>query len=130
MEARGRGLRSQQRSYDAEPTLIDEVVDQGWPESDVESRERNRDLVARFVTEVLQGSVSASGGIERTINARIAQIDRLISLQLSEVMHHAGFQQLEASWRGLRYLLSECGPADGTNVRVLNITKRELLKDF
>ena len=39
------------------------------------------------------------------INARIAQIDHLLSLQLNEIMHHPKFQQLEATWRGLKYLL-------------------------
>jgi type VI secretion system protein ImpC len=30
------------------------------------------------------------------INARIAQIDHLLSIQLNEILHHASFQKLEA----------------------------------
>ena len=38
---------------------------------------------------------------EAMINARIAQIDHLLSIQLNEVLHNPAFQKLEASWRGL-----------------------------
>jgi predicted component of type VI protein secretion system len=35
------------------------------------------------------------------INARIAQIDHLLSLQISQILHHPSFQKLEGS-RGHR----------------------------
>jgi type VI secretion system protein ImpC len=47
------------------------------------------------------------------INARIAQIDHLLSIQINEILHHAEFQRSRRAWRGLKYLLSqsETGPA-------------------
>ena len=45
--------------------------------------------------------MTISRDLETTINARIADIDALLSQQLNAIMHHTGFQKLEASWRGL-----------------------------
>ncbi|MEZ6136670.1 MAG: type VI secretion system contractile sheath large subunit [Pirellulaceae bacterium] len=62
----------------------------------------------------------------------VAEIDRLISEQLNEVLHHARFQALEASWRGLRMLVDSAS-AEGTRqvrVRVLNVSWREVQRDF
>jgi type VI secretion system protein ImpC len=64
------------------------------------------------------------------INARIAQIDHLISIQLSEILHHEAFQKLEGSWRGLKQLLNQSETSDGLKIKVLNVNKKELLKDL
>jgi type VI secretion system protein ImpC len=64
------------------------------------------------------------------INARIAQIDRLVSLQLNEVLHHPDFQKLEGSWRGLRYLMDKSETSDKLKIRVLNVSKKDLLRDL
>ncbi|MGB9605219.1 MAG: type VI secretion system contractile sheath large subunit, partial [Bryobacteraceae bacterium] len=67
---------------------------------------------------------------EAMINARIAQIDHLISIQLNEILHHPSFQQLEATWRGLKYLLDHTEVSPMLKIRVLNVSKRELLRDL
>ena len=67
---------------------------------------------------------------DATINARIAQIDHLISLQLNEVLHHPSFQKLEATWRGIKYLLDQSETSTQLKIRVFNASKKELLKDL
>ncbi|NTV42743.1 MAG: type VI secretion system contractile sheath large subunit, partial [Syntrophobacteraceae bacterium] len=67
---------------------------------------------------------------EAMINARIAQIDRLISMQLNEVMHHPDFQKLEGSWRGLQYLVFQTETSERLKLRVMNVSKKDLLKDM
>ena len=64
------------------------------------------------------------------INARIAQIDHLLSIQLNEIMHHADFQKLEGTWRGLKYLLNQSETGAMLKIKVLNVSKKELLKDL
>ena len=49
---------------------------------------------------------------EAMINARIAQIDQLLSLQLNEILHHPEFQSSKASWRGLKYLVEQSETGD------------------
>src|SRR6202163_3580178 len=67
---------------------------------------------------------------EMMINARIAQIDHLLSIQLNEIMHHASFQKLEGSWRGLKHLMDHSETGTQLKIRVLNVTKKELLRDI
>jgi type VI secretion system protein ImpC len=67
---------------------------------------------------------------ESMINARIAQIDHLLSIQINEILHHPEYQKLEASWRGLKYLLSQSETGTMLKVKVLNVSKKELLKDL
>jgi type VI secretion system protein ImpC len=49
--------------------------------------------------------------------------------QLDEILHAPAFQRLEATWRGLRYLVSSTGMDASVKVRVFNVTKKELLSD-
>ena len=94
------------------------------------SRERGKNLVKEFVAQVLDGSMTIARDAEMMINARIAQIDHLVSIQLNEVMHHASFQKLEASWRGVKYLMDQSETGVMLKIRVLNCSKKELLKDL
>src|SRR3954470_5580023 len=110
-----------------EASLLDQIVEQG---RFGEARERGRDLVKEFVAQVLEGSMTIAKDAEMMINARIAQIDHLLSIQVNEIMHHASFQKLEGSWRGLKYLMDNSETGVGLKIRVLNVTKKELLRDI
>jgi type VI secretion system protein ImpC len=113
-----------------ELSLLDQIVEQGRVGADPAGRERGKGLVKQFVSEVLAGSITIARDTEAMINARIAQIDHLISLQLNEVIHHPDFQRLEGSWRGLKYLLSQSETGEQLKLKVLNVSKKELLKDL
>jgi type VI secretion system protein ImpC len=113
-----------------ETTLLDQIVQDGRLGRDEAARERGKDMVKRFVAEVLEGSMTISPDTEAMINARIAQIDHLISIQLNEILHHPELQRLEASWRGLKYLLSQSETSDRLKIKVLNVSKKELLRDL
>jgi type VI secretion system protein ImpC len=110
--------------------LLDQIVDEGRLGRDVAARERGKDLVREFVTQVLDGSMTVSKDAEAMINARIAQIDHLISLQLNEVLHHAAFQKLESTWRGLKFLLDQSETGENLKIKVFNATKKDLLRDL
>jgi type VI secretion system protein ImpC len=113
-----------------EKGLLDQIVDEGRFGKDVASRERGMSLVKEFVEQVLDGSMTVARDTEMMINARIAQIDHLISIQLNEILHHPSFQKLEGSWRGLKYLLDNSETSVMLKIRVLNCTKKELLRDM
>lgn len=110
--------------------LLDQIVDEGRFGREPAVRERGKDLVKEFVAQVLEGAMTVSRDAEAMINARIAQIDHLLSIQLNEVLHHPQFQKLEATWRGLKYLLDQSETSTMLKIRVLNVSKRELLRDL
>jgi type VI secretion system protein ImpC len=114
----------------AEAGLLDQIVQEGRLGRDASAQQRGKDMIKQFVSEVLEGSITVGRDTEAMLNARIAQLDHLISLQLNEVMHAPEFQQLEASWRGLKYLLSQTETSTMLKIRVLNVSKKELLRDL
>jgi len=113
-----------------EKGLLDQIVEQGRFGADVQARDRGKNLVKEFVAQVLEGSMTVAKDAEMMINARIAQIDHLLSIQLNEVIHHPAFQKLEGSWRGLKYLMDHSETGVGLKIRVLNVSKKELLRDI
>ena len=114
----------------SEQTLLDQIVAQGRFNRDASTMERGRDMVKEFVSQVLEGHLTLSRDAEASIQARIAQIDKLISLQLNEILHYPAFQKLEATWRGIKYLIDQSETNDMLKIKVLNVSKRELLKDL
>lgn len=115
---------------DAELSLLDQIVEQGKMGKDAEAKSKGKDLVKRFVSEVLEGAITINRDTETMINARIAQIDHLLSLQLNEILHHAEFQKLEGSWRGLQYLMKQSETGTMLKIKVLNVSKKDLLRDL
>jgi type VI secretion system ImpC/EvpB family protein len=70
--------------------------------------------------------------IARRLSHDIARIDDLIARQVNAILHHPSFQRLEASWRGLAYLvekLPEGGAHSSVKLRVLNLSWGELVQD-
>jgi type VI secretion system protein ImpC len=79
---------------------------------------------------VLEGSMTLGRDADQMISARVAQIDHLISLQLNEVLHNPQFQKLESTWRGLKYLLDQSETGTMLKIRILNASKKDLLRDL
>ncbi len=112
-----------------EVSLLDKIVQEGIRPRDEEQRKYALDLIERFVNDVMKDAKVVSKDTEAMINARIGQLDALISRQLNEIMHAPEFQKLEASWRGLHYLVHQSETGEMLKIRVLNAAKKELLKD-
>ena len=110
--------------------VLDRILLQGRMVRDNSQRAYARDLIAEFVNEVLAEGATVSSDVVAAINDQIADIDDLISAQLNEVLHSPDFQRLEASWRGLNYLVMNSETGTMLKLRVLNISKAELLKDL
>ncbi|HET8695387.1 MAG: type VI secretion system contractile sheath large subunit [Burkholderiales bacterium] len=110
--------------------LLDQIVSQSKVAKTDTEHARAKDLISELVKEVMQGTVTVSENLSATIDARIAELDQLISDQLSEVMHAAEFQKLESSWTGLQYLCKQTSTGEQMKIKVFNATKKELIKDF
>jgi type VI secretion system protein ImpC len=110
--------------------LLDQILTEGRLARDEFQKERAKDMIAEFVNQVMDGTLVMSKNMDASINARIAEIDRLLSAQINEIMHHEDFQKLEGSWRGLHHLVQNSLTGTTLKIRVLNVKKNELLKDL
>ncbi len=60
----------------------------------------------------------------------IASVDEKISAQLDAIMHHEDFQDLESSWRELKFLIDRTDFRQNIEIEVLNASKETLRESF
>ena len=64
------------------------------------------------------------------IEAMIAEIDRAMSELLNLILHHPDFQQLEATWRGVFFIVDGIDTGPSLKVKIFDISKRELIRSL
>ncbi len=114
----------------AEESALDVLMTKGKLARDENQRPFARNMVTEFVNQVLEQGTVVSNDTVAFINQRILELDDLIANQLNEFMHDPAFQKLEGSWRGLSYLVMNTETAVHLKLRLMNITKKELLDDL
>ena len=113
----------------AEETSLS-LLDQAIGATKQTESDRARELIRTLADEAMKGTVTWNKNLTITFRQAIAQIDKLISTQLSEIMHQEEFQQLEGSWRGLHHLIMNSETSATLKIRMLNMSKKELHKDL
>ncbi len=88
--------------------------------------------IAELIDEVDAGEITVTEDTDLigVINQRIAVLDQEVDDGLNAVMHRDSFRKLEASWRGLHYLVSHAETGTMLKLRLLNATKDEIQKDL
>lgn len=93
-------------------------------------KDETEDLLRALIQEATKGTVKWDKNLTLTINAAIAAIDKVMSTQLSAIIHHEKFQKLEGSWRGLNHLVMNSETSSQLKIRMISISKKELAKDL
>lgn len=105
-------------------SLLDRIIADGRMAHDDSQQDYARDMLAEFAIQVLDEGMAIDKDTVAMINDRISKIDKLISAQLNEVLHHPDMQKLEASWRGLHLLVQNTETSSRLKLRLLNVTQR------
>ena len=130
----------------AVPSLLDEVLaaTNAAPASPTVAAPPARGELERFLAEpdVAEALKTWIGGlvpehwraelkrkITQKLSSDIAQIDGLVSDQINAILHHPEFQKLEASWRGLKYLVDQVPEEANVKIRVLNASWKDMVRD-
>lgn len=114
----------------ASDSLLGQIFEDGRLVRDQHQVAGARNMLEGFLEEATKAGTRVDGSAKRAIAERIAAIDKLISAQVNEVLHHPRFQKLEASWRNLNKMVSENDLSSSLRVRVFNVKRRELERDF
>ena len=109
--------------------LLDQVIAATRPQ-DTSEAARAKSYLKQFLDQIVKPDQVVSKDVEQNIKYWIAQVDKKLSDQLNEVMHHEQFQKLESTWRGLKYLTNNSETGELLKIRVLNVNKHDLLKDM
>ena len=124
------------------------------PKADQDEQIRGLRMVTVFnetVSPVVADQQKAANGgsydpdLYKIIQDRIDVLDRLIAARLNDVLHDVvrkadgsadadadapGLQKLEATWRGLHYLVFNTETSSRLKLRVLDVTQKELGDDL
>jgi type VI secretion system protein ImpC len=97
------------------------------PQTDTAKREVEG-AVRTLAQQALASTQLISSDVVQSIQAMIAQLDKKMSDQINQIMHHPDFQKLESAWRGLHYLITNSETDDQLKIRVMNVSKKDLHK--
>ncbi|HTH72895.1 MAG TPA: type VI secretion system contractile sheath large subunit [Trinickia sp.] len=116
----------------ADLTLLDRIVLEGNMAVEPSQGVYAKKLIGQLASQILDEGMRTSPdkGVVAMINERVAEIDKLLTDQLNAIMHDEDFQALEASWTGLHDMVYGTETSTRLKLRLLNVTKKELLKDL
>jgi len=116
----------------ADLSLLDRIVLEGNMAVEPSQGVYAKKLIGQLASQILDEGMRTSPdkGVVAMINERVAEIDKLLTDQLNAIMHDEAFQALEASWAGLHDMVYGTETSTRLKLRLLNVTKKELLKDL
>jgi type VI secretion system protein ImpC len=121
----------------ANATILDRIISEGNMARDVSQQPYARRMLGQFAVQILDEGMTPVKDdhnqkveVVATINKQVARIDELLTRQLNAIMHDEKFQKLEASWRGLHDMVMNTETGTHLKLRLLNVTRDELLKDL
>ncbi len=97
------------------------------PKSD-QAKEEVEQAVQTLAEQALASSVTVSADVTITIREMIAEIDKRLTEQVNQILHHEDLQKLEGAWRGLHHLINNTETDEMLKIRVMNISKKDLHK--
>lgn len=109
------------------------ILDQALAKSELNKNDQQKnnakEMLTIFADEVISEKMEFKKTISHMISERIANIDAILTEQINEIIHNPEFQKLEASWRGLYNLVKFAEPDEKLKVRMLDVTKEDILSD-
>jgi type VI secretion system protein ImpC len=97
------------------------------PKSD-EARSAVESAVQTLAQQALAQTQLIGKDVVKSIEDMIAAIDKKLSDQVNQILHHEDFQKLEGAWRGLHYMVNNTETDEQLKIRVMNISKADLGK--
>jgi type VI secretion system protein ImpC len=99
-------------------------------EHDAPSGERLARAIRALLKLVGEGSSEIHSLDKSLLDFLIGRLDRRIGAHLDAVMHSPRFQEIEAAWRGLRFLVDGTDFRKNVKIEVLDVSKEALRQDF
>jgi type VI secretion system protein ImpC len=109
---------------------LDALLDKAFRPKTATQRAQIDEALAELARYALHESTVISENAASTITAMIASLDALLTAQVDEVLHNARFQEVEGAWRGLHHLVSNSETDAMLQIKVLNVSKKELAKSL
>jgi type VI secretion system protein ImpC len=112
----------------AEVNEFEALLNKEFKARDVQKQSAVQTAVRTLAQQALASTALISADVTKTISAFIAEIDKKLSEQINQIMHHEDFKALEGTWRGLHHLVNNTETDETLKIRVLNVSKTDLKK--
>ncbi len=110
--------------------IIESIMQRSKYSKDDESYSVVKQGVAEFISNIITTNNAEDKINKLALNEMIAHIDTLLSAQMDEILHNKSFQELESTWRGIRFLVERTNFNENVKIDLLDATKEEILDDF
>src|SRR6267143_5355630 len=126
--AEPKSKQAEQATAVAEGGDLDALLQKEFRPKTDEAKEAVEKAVRTLAEQALAQTQLIGADVVQSITAMIAEIDKKLSEQVNQILHHPDFQKLEGAWRGLHYLVNNTETDEMLKIRVLNISKVDLGK--
>src|SRR6267143_6510611 len=126
--AEPKSKQAEQATAVAEGGDLDALLQKEFRPKTDEAKEAVEKAVRTLAEQALAQTQLIGADVVQSITAMIAEIDKKLSEQVNQILHHADFQKLEGTWRGLHYLVNNTETDEFLKIRVFNISKKDLGK--
>jgi len=111
-------------------SLLDEILAETKMKPGDEAYAIAKKGISAFMAEML-APARATEKIERAaVDAMIGELDKRLSAQVNEIMHHPEVQKLESAWRSLRFVVDKVNFRENIRMEFLSLDKESLLADL
>lgn len=111
-------------------SLIAEMMSEsGIPAADEAHGEVEHGLRA-FLAFLARTRLEAEAVDRAGVDALVAELTDKMAAQIDEILHHDRFQQLEAAWRSLKFVVDRVDFRENIAIEMLNVSRQDLLEDF
>ena len=110
--------------------IIESIMQRSKYSKDDESYSVVKQGVAEFISNIITTNNAEDKINKLALDEMIAHIDTLLSAQMDEILHDKSFQELESTWRGIRFLVERTNFNENVKIDLLDATKEEILDDF
>ncbi len=111
-------------------SLLDEIVQATKVKPTDEAYSITKRGVEALISQLLESGKEVTKISQAVVDDMIAEIDKKLSRQVDEIMHHPDFQKLESAWRSLKFLVDRTDFRENIKIELLNVSKEDLLDDF
>jgi type VI secretion system protein ImpC len=110
--------------------LVSDIFPELLVQLDAQSEERQQGLIHALADELAHEKIEVELHLLESLESRILQMDDWLANHVNSIIHQPKFQSLEATWRGLHYLVHSFTTSESIKIRFFSASKEELKRDL
>lgn len=95
-----------------------------------EQKKYTADLVGSYITAIQENQNIGEKKFLDFFNKFVLLVTTKLGYFVNQILHNKDFQELEAHWRGVQYVMNNIALGDSTRIRIFNASEEELLQDL